>query len=85
MENMNNKDFEHIRSLADEIHNHIIEKDIDGIIKVMNKLNSKIEFELLCVSFYNKYKFSLYNKIWNFINIKDYEKLNFALRKSLDN
>ena len=84
MENIRNEEYENIRSLAEEIHTHISVQDIDGIITVMNKLNTRIEFELLCVSFYNKYKFSLYNKIWNFINIQDYEKLNSALRKSLD-
>ena len=84
METFHSKDYTNIQLLSDEIYTSIQSKDVDGIITVMNKVKSKIEFELLCVTFYNKYKFSLYNKIWNFININDYRKLNLALRKSLD-
>jgi len=83
METFHSKDYLNIQLLSDEIHSSIQTKDVDGIITVMNKVKSKIEFELLCVTFYNKNKFSLYNKIWNFININDYRKLNLALRKSL--
>lgn len=84
METIHSKEYNNFQILADEMHDHLSNRNIDGIIAVMNKMKSKIEFELLCVSFYNKYKFSLYNKIWNFINISDYQKLNLALRRSLD-
>ena len=84
METFHSKDYTNIQLLTDEIYSSIQSKDVDGIITVMNKVKTKIEFELLCVTFYNKYKFSLYNKIWNFININDYRKLNMALRQSLD-
>lgn len=84
METIHSKDYSNLQVLTDEIYLSIRSKDVDGIITVMNKMKSRIEFELLCVAFYNKYKFSLYNKIWNFINIKDYQKINHVLRKSLD-
>jgi uncharacterized iron-regulated protein len=84
METIHSKEYNNFQILADEMYDHLASRNIDGIITVMNKMKSKIEFELLCVSFYNKYKFSLYNKIWNFINISDYQKLNLALRRSLD-
>ena len=84
METIRSKDYTNLQVLSDEMYLSICSKDVDGIIAVMNKVKSRIEFELLCVAFYNKYKFSLYNKIWNFINIKDYQKINHALRRSLD-
>jgi hypothetical protein len=84
METIHSKDYTNLQLLSEEIYSSIRSKDVDGIISVMNKMKSKIEFELLCVAFYNKYKFSLYNKIWNFINIQDYKKINYALRKSID-
>jgi hypothetical protein len=81
METIHSKDYTNLQLLSEEIYSSIRSKDVDGIISVMNKMKSKIEFELLCVAFYNKYKFSLYNKIWNFINIQDYKKNQLCIEK----
>ena len=84
MQTVFSKDFNRIQILADEIYNHILQQNAGGIITVINKLNTRTEFELVCASFYNKYKFSLYNRIWSFINLKDYNKIKKVLRKTLD-
>ncbi|NJN24792.1 MAG: hypothetical protein HC819_01775 [Cyclobacteriaceae bacterium] len=82
METVYSKDFSRIQILADEIHDHIIKKNTGEIIASINKMNTHTEFELVCATFYNKYKFSLYNKIWSFINLNDYNKIKKVLRRA---
>lgn len=83
METIYSKDFSRIQILAEEIHGHIQQQNISEIISSINKLNTRIEFELVCASFYNKYKFSLYNKIWSFITMNDYNKIKKTIRVSI--
>jgi hypothetical protein len=84
METIYTKDFSRIQIIADEIHDNILKNDVGEIIASINKMNTRTEFELVCATFYNKYKFSLYNKIWSFINLSDYKKIKKVLRKSVD-
>ena len=84
METAYSKDFSKIQILADEIHGHILKQNPGGIIESINKLNTRTEFELVCASFYNKYKFSLYNRIWSFINLGEYNKIKKVLSKPIE-
>jgi hypothetical protein len=68
--------------LAEDLYVYISKKDISGIIDVLDQIKNKSEYESLCSLFREKYNFSLYNKIWNFVALEDYEKINLALRKA---
>ena len=68
--------------LAEDIYSFISKKDINGVVSVLSKVKSKTEYDNLCNSFFNKYKFSMYNKIWKMIKPKDYEKINLVIRKA---
>lgn len=80
METMHSKDFDRIRMIAEEMYQFIQKKDAQGIIASLNKMNTRTEFDLLCASFYTGYKISLYNKIWGFINMNDYQKIKKILK-----
>ena len=69
-------------SLSETIYQHIANRDINGIVEVLEKVNSKSEYNDLCIEFSKKYNYSFYNKIWNFISPEDYERVNLAMRKA---
>ncbi|MCG8309192.1 MAG: hypothetical protein MI975_17500 [Cytophagales bacterium] len=82
MKYTNNQNILGHRTLADDIYSYISKKDINGIVSVLDKIRTKSEYDHLCNSFFSKYKFSMYNKIWNLIQPKDYEKINLVMRKA---
>lgn len=77
-----NQNYSVTPTLAEDIYSFISKKDINGVVSVLNKVRSKSEYDKLCGIFLKKYNFSMYNKIWNMVKPKDYERINLVIRRA---